>query len=300
MASTLTLIISFGERKRLLSKPAQYTSLLECARRFFLELQGLQDEEIVFYFKPGWFDEELELDDSAFQQVHDKAHLRIETRKMPTINGIKRLVDLSEETTSTKTEPAQKRIKIEQNQQEHIDLTASPLLTPSNLPAATVSTSPGLFVDEIPDLQQSWQDIGIALRESQSDHRAGSAFCPSAHPDRSTDDASVQSPGAAVLPPSATTTQDQALAITALTSDNFPIDITSPIRHTCPTRQVVAEEWVGCNKPWTSTDEAATQQFSVRLLTGESNPITLSKPICLIVSAFTRPPPSLPFCWTAS
>lgn len=299
MASAPTLIIIFGDRMRWLSKPADYTSLLECTRRLFLDLQAIKDEEIIFCFKPEWFDKELELDDSTFQHVHDKAQLRIETSRASGFSDLKRPTELDGEQISTKTEPDQKRVKIEQHQQEPIDLTKSPPSTPSNLPAATTSTSLGLPVAETPNLQQSRQDIGTALREGQSDPRMDSAFPPSAHPDRSTDAASVQS-RAAVLPPSATTTQDRAFNITALTSDSFPVDIGSPTRHACPTRHVVAEEWVGCNKPWTSTDEAATHQFSVRLLTGELNPITLSKSLCLIVSAFSRPPQPSLFCWTAS
>lgn len=65
----------------------------------------------------------------------------------------------------------------------------------------------------------------------------------------------------------AAATQVQPIDTMALTSDNFPVDVTCPTRQICPKRKQVPEEWVGCFKPWTSA--ANTKQFVVRVLTGK-------------------------------
>lgn len=162
MASEPTLIITLGKHNRWLSKPADYTSLLDCARQRFNELKGLQDEDIIFCFTPEWVDEELELDGSTFQYVHDKARLRIDTRRPAGQARPKRSTDpLNGELDKTNSEPCRKRTRTEQ---DPIDLTLAPPLTASPLraaPAAAPSPVPELVTAEIAPPKQSLLDRDV-------------------------------------------------------------------------------------------------------------------------------------------
>ncbi|KAK7709899.1 hypothetical protein SLS64_006144 [Diaporthe eres] len=73
------IILSYGEGRHLINKPADYETLLDFTRVKFPELEVVYDDEIAFHFTPEWFDGDVELDRDAFAEVHNRAVLRITT-----------------------------------------------------------------------------------------------------------------------------------------------------------------------------------------------------------------------------
>lgn len=77
MASVI--IITYGQRRHLIHKPNNYDSLLDIAFEKFPELEDVDDRDIAFNFTPEWFNGEVQVDRSAFSEVHARAILRITT-----------------------------------------------------------------------------------------------------------------------------------------------------------------------------------------------------------------------------
>lgn len=77
------IILSYGEGRHLINKPADYQTLLDFTRVKFPELELVYDHEIAFHFTPEWFDGEVELDRNAFAEVHNRAVLRVTTTASP-------------------------------------------------------------------------------------------------------------------------------------------------------------------------------------------------------------------------
>lgn len=73
------IILSYGEGDCLVPKPADYKALIDVARNKFPELNGIDNDSITFHFTPEWFDGEVKLDRGAFNEVHNRAVLRITT-----------------------------------------------------------------------------------------------------------------------------------------------------------------------------------------------------------------------------
>lgn len=106
----IALVLAFGDRKRLLSKPAEYSDLIRFARKFFDQLEGVKDNEVTFQFTPEWGGAELELDESAFDFVHHRAELRIFTSKQILSAKAKRTLE-PDGAQNHSTPDTQKKIK---------------------------------------------------------------------------------------------------------------------------------------------------------------------------------------------
>lgn len=280
MASEPTLFLALGKRKCWLARPPDYSCLLERAREIFSELEEFADGEISFSFTPESIGEEVELHHSAFQFVHDKANLRIDTRKPSGLtrpNSKRSTNPLDGEQDQTMSEPCRKRIKAEQ---EHIDLTSPLLLTLSSLPAAAPTPAPEPVVDENDSPEQDRQisrrvldlDVqpipdGMVLVDNHASDSNVTGMSPiNESVEAPTAPARAERVPTSGAPQGSTATQAQPI-IRSLTSKNFPVDISSSTNRNCPKRQLVPEEWVGCNKPWDDNEDSG--QFSVRVLTGK-------------------------------
>lgn len=271
MASDLSLFLVMGKRKCLLSKPSDFAHLMEHARETFGELEGVADNEVTFSFTPESISEEVELHPSGFQFVHDKASLRIETRKrvLPT--------RYEDENDPLRSGTTPKRVK---TQQSPIDLTLSPPSVSFPLPiaASQIDSVPEVILGSKPTethnlermISRDPPEIELEPATNMIDKaqavkrhfNAASHACPSSmsltnsEPSRSVDNKQ------------ATARNAEFVSITNLSCDRFLVSLDSVDHQIRPRRQVVETEWVGCIKPWSDAEDDILHH--IRILTGRS------------------------------
>lgn len=158
----IALILAFDDRKRLLSKPAEYSDLIHFARKFFDKLEEFKDDEVTFQFTPEWGGAELELDESAFEFVHHRAELRVVTSKQNSSTKAKRLADYDEPRDESRPQN-QKKIKTEASTPQPVEIID---LTQSEHVGSCLSVSGQI----VPVARDQCADEGLKLSSQHNQH----------------------------------------------------------------------------------------------------------------------------------